>query len=83
MMSYIQWEPLFEDEVTLPEILSENGVNIAAMVDTHFHIRRGMNYDRGFRNRREISSRRIRIKPGSYISCRLVICGRPISRNTY
>jgi len=54
-MSYMQWEPLFEDEVTLPELLSDNGINTAAVVDTPFFIRRGMNYDRGFRTFTEVT----------------------------
>ncbi|MCY4579161.1 MAG: sulfatase [Chloroflexi bacterium] len=47
-MSYMGWEPLPEDEVTLAQILSENGYHTAAAVDTPFYIRGGMNYDRGF-----------------------------------
>ncbi len=54
-MSYMQWEPLFKDEVTLPELLSAKGINTAAIVDTPFYIRRGMNYDRGFRTFTEIT----------------------------
>jgi arylsulfatase A-like enzyme len=54
-MSYMQWEPLFKDEVTLPELLSDNGINTAAVVDTPFFIRRGMNYDRGFRTFTEVT----------------------------
>jgi arylsulfatase A-like enzyme len=54
-MSYMQWEPLFKDEVTLPQLLSEKGINTAAVVDTPFFIRRGMNYDRGFRTFTEIT----------------------------
>ncbi|MBN2060661.1 MAG: sulfatase [Deltaproteobacteria bacterium] len=47
-MSYMQWEPLHDEEVTLPAILRENGLHTAAVVDTPFFIKRGMNYDRGF-----------------------------------
>jgi arylsulfatase A-like enzyme len=54
-MSYMQWEPLFKDEVTLPELLSDRGIDTAAVVDTPFFIRRGMNYDRGFRTFTEIT----------------------------
>ena len=54
-MSYMQWEPLFKDEVTLPELLSGKGINTAAIVDTPFYIRRGMNYDRGFRTFTEVT----------------------------
>jgi arylsulfatase A-like enzyme len=54
-MSYMQWEPLFDDEVTLPQLLSEKGINTAAIVDTPFFIRDGMNYDRGFRTFTEIT----------------------------
>ena len=47
-MSYMQWEKLPEDEPTIAQILAENGWHTAAVVDTPFYIRAGMNYDRGF-----------------------------------
>lgn len=47
-MSFMGWEPLPEDEVTLAQILSQNGYHTAAAVDTPFYIRGGMNYDRGY-----------------------------------
>jgi len=47
-MSYISWEPLPEGEVTLADLLIEKGIHTAAIVDTPFYLRRGMNYDRGF-----------------------------------
>ena len=47
-MSYMGWEPLPEDEITLAQILAENGYHTAAAVDTQFYIRGGMNYDRGY-----------------------------------
>ena len=47
-MSFMGWEPLPEDEVTLAQILAENGYHTAAAVDTPFYIRGGMNYDRGY-----------------------------------
>jgi arylsulfatase A-like enzyme len=53
-MSYMQWEPLFKDEVLLPQILAEKGIHTAAVVDTPFYIRNGMNYDMGFRHFTEI-----------------------------
>ncbi len=57
-MSYMQWEPLPEGEVILPELLSNKGVHTAAVVDTPFYTRNGMNYDRGFLTFKEI--------PGQY-----------------
>ena len=53
-MSYMLWEPLFNDEILLPEILANKGVHTAAVVDTPFYIRNGMNYDKGFRHFTEI-----------------------------
>jgi len=53
-MSYMQWEPLFKDEILLPELLANNGINTAAIVDTPFYIRVNMNYDQGFRTFCEI-----------------------------
>lgn len=47
-MSFMGWEPLPEAETTLAEILAIRGYHTAAMVDTPFYIRGGMNYDRGF-----------------------------------
>ena len=47
-MSYMQWEPLPENDVTLPQILKDGGYRTTAVVDTPFYLRRGMNYDRGF-----------------------------------
>lgn len=47
-MSYMGWEPLPDDATTLAQILGEQGVHTAAVVDTPFYTRGGMNYDRGF-----------------------------------
>lgn len=47
-MCFMGWEPLPEDVVTLAEVLAENGYHTAAVVDTPFYVRGGMNYDRGF-----------------------------------
>ncbi len=47
-MSFMGWEPLPEDKVTLAQILGERKVHTAAVVDTPFYTRGGMNYDRGF-----------------------------------
>lgn len=46
--SFMAWEPLPEGEVTLAQILLEKGFHTAAVVDTPFYLRVGMNYDRGF-----------------------------------
>ena len=47
-MSFMGWEPLPDDAETLAELLAADGVHTAAMVDTPFYLRSGMNYDRGF-----------------------------------
>ena len=47
-MSFMQWEGLPEDETTLAQLVAEQGWHSAAVVDTPFFIRSGMNYDRGF-----------------------------------
>ena len=47
-MSFMGWEPLPNEAVTLAEILSAKGYHTAAMVDTPFYVRGGMNYDQGF-----------------------------------
>ncbi len=49
-MSFMGWSPLPPDATTLGEILSEKGIHTAAVVDTPFYIRDGMNYDRGFKS---------------------------------
>jgi len=53
-MSYMQWEPLFKDELLLPDLLANQGINTAAVVDTPFYTRVGMNYDQGFRTFDEV-----------------------------
>ena len=47
-MSFMGWEPIPDNAITLAEILSKSGVHTAAMVDTPFYLRGGMNYDKGF-----------------------------------
>jgi arylsulfatase A-like enzyme len=47
-VSFMSWEPLPKNLVTLPGILARDGMHTAAMVDTPFYLRGGMNYDRGF-----------------------------------
>ncbi len=49
-MSFMGWSPLPSEVTTLPEILSEKGIHTAAVVDTPFYLRDGMNYDRGFKS---------------------------------
>jgi arylsulfatase A-like enzyme len=49
-MSFMGWSPLPSDVTTLAEILSAKGLHTAAVVDTPFYLRDGMNYDRGFRS---------------------------------
>jgi len=47
-MSFMRWEPLPPEVVTLAQLLSAAGFHTAACVDTPFYLRFGMNYDRGF-----------------------------------
>jgi len=47
-LSFMGWSPLPADAATVAEILSKNGHHTAAVVDTPFYLRDGMNYDRGF-----------------------------------
>ena len=47
-MSFMAWMPFADDVTTLGNILSDNGVHTAAVVDTPFYWRHGFNYDRGF-----------------------------------
>jgi arylsulfatase A-like enzyme len=49
-MSFMGWSPLPSNVTTLAEILSAKGLHTAAVVDTPFYLREGMNYDRGFRS---------------------------------
>ena len=49
-MSFMGWSPLPSDVTTLAEILSAKGLHTAAVVDTPFYLRDGMNYDRGFKS---------------------------------
>jgi arylsulfatase A-like enzyme len=49
-MSFMGWSPLPPDLTTLAQILSAQGLHTAAVVDTPFYLREGMNYDRGFKS---------------------------------
>ena len=46
--AYLGWAPLPEDEVILPQLMSDAGYRTAAVVDTPFFVRNGYGYDRGF-----------------------------------
>tara|TARA_Y100000590_G_scaffold466775_1_gene643299 strand:- start:2930 stop:4324 length:1395 start_codon:yes stop_codon:yes gene_type:complete len=48
IMSFMGWEPLPDGQTTIAELLAEQGYHTAAVVDTPFYLRNGMNYDRGF-----------------------------------
>ena len=47
-ISFMGWEPFDDGVTTLAEILADQGVHTAAVVDTPFYWRHGFNYDRGF-----------------------------------
>lgn len=53
-MSFMHWEPLPRDEVTLAELIAKKDINTTAIVDTPFFLRDGMGYDRGFSTFNEI-----------------------------
>ena len=63
-MSFMQWEPLPKTEVTLPQLLAEKGIHTAGIVDTPFYMRRGMDYDRGFRTFTEITGQMVLLWKG-------------------
>ena len=47
-LSYMGWGPLPDEAVTLAQVLARKGFTTAAVVDTPFYVRGGMNYDQGF-----------------------------------
>jgi arylsulfatase A-like enzyme len=47
-LSFMQWMPIPLGNVLLAETLRDADINTAAVVDTPFFLRDGMNYDRGF-----------------------------------
>lgn len=49
-MSFMGWSPLPSHVTTIAEVLSQKGLHTAAVVDTPFYLRDGMNYDRGFKS---------------------------------
>lgn len=53
-LSFMQWTPIPQEEILLAELLRSAGINTAAIVDTPFYLRDGMNYDRGFVTFQEI-----------------------------
>jgi arylsulfatase A-like enzyme len=57
--SFMIWEPLPRSQVRLPQLLLAEGIRTAAMVDTPFYIRDGMNYNRGFQTFIEISGQTV------------------------
>jgi arylsulfatase A-like enzyme len=63
-VSFMSWEPLPKGIVTLPEILRNNRINTAAIVDTPFYLRNEMNYDRGYITFEEIPGQLWRARGG-------------------
>lgn len=47
-LAHMSWEPLPAGAATLANLLAGAGYHTAAIVDTPFYLRNGMNYDRGF-----------------------------------
>ena len=46
---FMGWEPMPKSQITLPQLLMKD-YHTAAVVDTPFYLRNGMNYDFGFRS---------------------------------
>jgi hypothetical protein len=46
---FMGWEPMPKGLITLPQLLMKD-YHTAAVVDTPFYVRGGMNYDLGFRS---------------------------------
>ena len=46
--TYRGWQPLPQEEITLPQLLTEAGFSTMGIVDTPFYMRNGYGYDRGF-----------------------------------
>ena len=53
--AFMRWAPLPEEVITVGEVLQKGGITTAAVVDTPFYVRDGMNYDRGFTTCEEIT----------------------------
>ena len=55
--SFMRWQPIPREvgRYTFPRIATRAGFNTAAVVDTPFYLRQGMNYDFGFRTFIEIA----------------------------
>ena len=47
-VAFMGWEAFADDVTTLSQLLGQQGVHTAAVVDTPFYWRHGFNYDRGF-----------------------------------
>ena len=54
--SFMTWEPLSRDEVTMADVLSEAGYVTAGVVDTPFYQKNGYGYDRGYRYFQDMGS---------------------------
>ncbi len=78
-LSFMQWTPIPPGEVLLAELLRGAGINTAAVVDTPFFLRDGMNYDRGFVSFNEIPGHYFVAKSGDplYIPNRKLLERRP------
>jgi arylsulfatase A-like enzyme len=65
IMSFMGWDPLPPDQVTLAQILADSGFHTAGVVDTPFYLRGEMNYDRGFQSFIEIPGQSMKGRPES------------------
>ena len=55
-LSFLPWGPLPDGLPTLAERATDAGIHTAAVVDTPFYLRHGMNFDRGFQTFHPIQS---------------------------
>lgn len=78
-LSFMQWTPIPPGEILLAELLRNAGINTAAIVDTPFYLRDGMNYDCGFVTFHEIPGHFFVAKSGDplYIPNRKLLERRP------
>jgi arylsulfatase A-like enzyme len=48
--TFMGWEPMPRDQVTLSQVLTQAGLRTLAVVDTPFYVQNGYGYDRGFQH---------------------------------
>jgi len=75
------WRPLFDEDVTLAEVLQKQGLETGFIVDTYHHFAPGMNFHRGFNsfqwirgqeNDRWINGPKAKFDPASHMPTHLM-----------